>query len=187
MLAPWKKSCDKSRQCIKRQGHHFADKGSYSQSSGFSSIHVWMWELDHKEGWEPKNSYFWIVTLEKTLESPLDFKAIKPVNPKGNQPWIFTGRTDTETEAPILWPPDANYWLIGKDPDAGRNWGQKEKGEIEDEMVVWHHWHNGHEFEQTLGNSKGQGSLACCSPWARRVEYDLETEQQQQICRSFLS
>ena len=144
-----------------------------------------MWELDHKEGWEPKNSYFWIVTLEKTLESPLDFKAIKPVNPKGNQPWIFTGRTDTETEAPILWPPDANYWLIGKDPDAGRNWEQKEKGEIEDEMVVWHHWHNGHEFEQTLENGKGQRSPACCSPRGRK-ELDMTATEQQQGLRHLL-
>ena len=101
--------------------------------------------------------------------------------------WIFMGRTDAEAEAPILWPSDGKRRFIGKDPDDGKDWRQEEKGMAEGKMVGWHHWHNGHEFEQTLGNSKGQGSLACCSPWARRVEYDLETEQQQQICRSFLS
>ena len=129
----------------------------------FSSSHVCMWELDHKEGWVPKNWCFLIVVLEKTLESPLDCKEIKPVNPKGNQPWIFIGRTDAE--APILWSPDSKNQLIGKDPDAGKDWRQKEKGAAEDEMVGWHHRLSGHEFEQTLGDSEGQGSLACCSPW----------------------
>ena len=124
-------SYDKSRQHIKKQRHHFADKGSYTQSYDFSSSHVWMWELDHKEGWALKNWFFQTVVLEKTLESPLDCKEIKPVNPKGNQPWIFTGRTD----APILWPPDAKSQLIGKDPDAGKDWRQKEKRATEDEMV----------------------------------------------------
>ena len=125
---------------------YFANKGLHSQSYGFSSSHVWMWELDHKEGWVPKNWCFWTVVLEKTLESPLDCKEIKPVNPKGNQPWVFIGRTDGEAEAPILWPPDAKNWLIWKDPDAGKDWRQEEKGMREDEMVVWHHWLNGHEF-----------------------------------------
>ena len=106
-----------------------------------------------------------IVVLEKTLESPLDSKEIKPVNPKGNQPWIFIGRTDAEAEAPILWSPDVKSQPIGKDPDAGKDWGQEEKGVIEDEMVGWHHWLSGHEFEQTLGDSEGQGSLARCSLW----------------------
>ena len=129
----------------------------------FSSSHVCMWELDHKDGWVPKNWCFLIVVLEKTLESPLDCKEIKPVNPKGNQPWIFIGRTDAE--APILWSPDSKNQLIGKDPDAGKDWRQKEKGAAEDEMVGWHHRLSGHEFEQTLGDSEGQGSLACCSPW----------------------
>ena len=114
MLGPWKKSYGKPRQCIKKQRHHFVDKGPSSQSYGFSSNHVWMWELDHKEGWVPKNWYFQIVVLEKTLESPLDCKGIKPVNPSGNQQWIFFGRTDAEAEAPILWPPDAKSQLIGK-------------------------------------------------------------------------
>ena len=111
----------------------------------YSSSHVCMWELDHKESWAPKNWYFWTVVLEKTLESPLDFKEIQPVHPKEDQFWVFTGRTD-EAETPILWPPDAKSWLIWKDPDAGKDWGQEEKGMTEDEMVGWHHWLNGHEF-----------------------------------------
>ena len=132
-LALWKKSYDKPRQHIKKQKHHFANNCSYRQSYGFSISRVWMWELDHKEGWAPKNWCFWTVVLEKTLESPLNCKEIKQVNPKGGQLWIFIGRTDAE--APILWPPDAKSWLTGKDPDAGKDWRQKEKGTIEDEMV----------------------------------------------------
>ena len=128
-------SCEKSRQCIKKQRHHFADKGLYSQSYGFSNSRVLMWELDHKECWALKNWCFWIVVLEKTLESPLGSKEIKQVNPKGNQPWIFNERTDAEAEPPILWPPDENRWLIGKDPDAGKDWRQKEKRIAEDEIV----------------------------------------------------
>ena len=124
-----------------------------------------MWELDHKEGWVLKNWCFWTVVLEKTLESPLDCKEIKPVNPKGNQPWTFIGRTDAEAEALILWLPDAKSQLTGKDPDAGKDWRQEEKETTEDEMVGWHHWLNGHEFEQTLGDSEGQRSLMCYSPW----------------------
>ena len=124
-----------------------------------------MWELDHKESWALKNWCFQIVVLEKTLESPLDCKEIKLVNPKGNQPWIFNGRTDAEAEASILWPPDVKSRLIGKDPEAGKDWGQEEKGVTEDEMVGWHHRLNGHEFEQTLRDSERQGSLMCCSPW----------------------
>ena len=119
----------------------------------------------HKEGRAPKNWCFWTVVLEKTLESPVDCKAIKPVNPKGNQPWIFIGRTDAEGEAPILWSPDAKSRLIGKDPDAGKDWGQEEKGTTEDEMIGWHHRLNGYEFEQALGDGEGQGSQACCNPW----------------------
>ena len=113
---------------LKKQRHHFANKGLYSQSYGFSSSHVWMWELDHKEGWTPKDWWFQTVVLEKTLESPLDSKEIKPVNPKGYQPWIFVGRTDAEAEAPVFWPPDAKNQLIGKDPEAEKDWGQEEKG-----------------------------------------------------------
>ena len=126
-------------------------------------ISVCMWELDCKESWVLKNWCFWIVVLEKTLESPFDWKKIKPVNPKGNWSWIFTGRTDAE--APILCPPDVKSQLIGKDPDAGKDWGQEEKGTTENETVGWHHWLSGHEFEQTLGDSEGQGSLAHCSHW----------------------
>ena len=146
-LAPWKKSYDQPRQHIKKQRHYIADKGLYSQSYGFSSSHVWMWELDHNESWAPKNWCFWTMVLEKTLESPLDYKEIKPVNPKGNQSWIFIGRTDAEAEAPIFWPPDVKNWLIGKDPDAGKDWRQEEKGTTEHEMVEWHHQFDGHEFE----------------------------------------
>ena len=127
-LAPWKESYDKTREHNEKQRYHFADKGPSSQSYGFSSSHVWMWELDQKEGW-----CFQTVVLEKTLESPLDSKEIKPVNPKGSQPWIFIGRSDAE--APILWPPDSKSRLIEKDPDAGKDWRQKEKWVAEDEMV----------------------------------------------------
>ena len=142
----------------------------------FSSIYVWMWDLDHKQGWAAKNWCFWTVVLEKTLESPLDSKEIKPVNPKRNQPWIFIERTDAEAEAPILWPPDVKGWVNGKDPDAGIDWRQEEKGTTENEMVGWHHWFNGHEFEQVLENGDGQGSLVWCSPWGCK-ELDI-TEQQ---------
>ena len=144
------KSDDRARQHIKRQRHYFAKKGLSSQSYGFSSSHVWMWQLDYKESWVLKNWCFWTVVLEKTLESPLDCKEIKSVNPKRNQPWIFTGRTDAEAETPILWPPDAKNWLIWKDPDTGKDWRQEEKGTTEDEMVGWHHQLNGHEFESRL-------------------------------------
>ena len=125
-----------------------------------------MWELDHKEGWAPKNWCFWTVVLEKTLESPLDCKEIQPVNSKGNKAWIFIGRTNAEAETPALWSPDAKNWLIGKDPDAGKDWSQEKKGITEDEIVGWHHRLNGYEFEQALEDGEGQGSLACCSPWS---------------------
>ena len=144
---------------------NFADKGPSSQGYGFSSSHIWIWELDHKESWVPKNSCFWTVVLEKTLESPLDCKEIKPVHPKGNQSWVFTGRTDAEAETPILCPPDVKNWLIGKDHNAGKDWRQEEKGMTEDEMVGWHHHLKGHEFEQALGVGDGQGGLACCDSW----------------------
>ena len=118
-----------------------------SQSYGFSNSHVWMWEQDYKESWAPKNRCFWTVVLEKTLEGPLHCKEIKPINPKGNQSWIFIGRTDVEAETPILWRPDVKNRLIGKDPDAGKDCWQEEERATEDEMVGWHYWHNGHEFE----------------------------------------
>ena len=164
MFAPWKKSYYKPSQHIKKQRRYFDDKGPSSQSHGFSGSHVWMWNLDHKESWAPKNWCFWSVVLEKTLESPLDCK-MKPVNPKGNQSWIFFGRTDAEAEAPILWPPDSKSRFIGKDSDAEKDWRQEEKRPTEDEMVGWHHWLNGHEFEQALGDGEGQRILACCRPW----------------------
>ena len=123
---PWKKSYDKPRQHIKKERHYFANTGLSSQNYGFSSSHVWMWELDHKEIWEPKNWCFWTVVLEKSLESPLDCKEIQPVNPKGNQPWIFTGKTDVK--APIISPPDVKNWLIGNHPDVGKIEGRRERG-----------------------------------------------------------
>ena len=162
------KSCDQPRQHIKKQRYYFVDKGLSSQSYSFSSSYVWMWELDHKSGWTLKNWCFWTVVLEKSFESPLDCKEIQPVNPKRNQSWIFIGRTDVEAETPILWPPDVKNPLIGKDPDAGQDWRQKEKGRTEDEVVGWHHQLNGHEFEQAQGVGDRQGSLVCCSPWGHK-------------------
>ena len=123
-------------------------KDSSSQSYGFSSSHIWMWELDHKESWALKNWYFWTVVLEKTLESPLDCKESQPVHPKGDQSWVFIGRTDAEAQTPILYPPDAKNWLIGKDPDAGKDWRQEEKGMTENDMVGWHHWLDGQELSK---------------------------------------
>ena len=133
-----------------------------------------MWELDYKESWAPKNWCFWTVVLEKTRESPSDCKKIKQVNPEGNQSWIFIGRTDAEAETPILWPPDAKNWLFGKDPDAGKDWRQEERGTTEDEMVGWHHRLNGHEFEQAPGVGDGQRSLVCYSPWGHKESNTTE-------------
>ena len=127
-----------------------------------------MWELDYKESWALKNRCFWTVVLEKTLESSLDSKEIQPVHPKGNESWIFIGRTDAEAETPILCSPDAKNWLVGKDLDAGKDWRQEKKGMTEDEIVGWYHWLNGHEFGQALGVGDGQGGLVCCSPWGRK-------------------
>ena len=148
---------------LKKQRYHFADKGTYSQCYGFSSSHVQTWELGHTKGWELKNWCFRIVVL-KTLDSPLDSKDIKPVNTKGNQPWIFIR---TVARAPIHWPPMQSR-LIGKDADTGKDWKQKEKGVAENEVVREHHQLNGHESEQTLGDNGAQRSLACCSPWGRK-------------------
>ena len=173
MLASWKKSYDQPRQHIKKR-HYFINKGMSSQSYGFSSSHILMWKLDYKESWAPKNWCFWSVVLEKTLESPLDCKEIQPVHPKGNQSWIFIGRTDAEAETPILWPPNVKSWLLGKDPDAGKDWRQEEKGTTEDEMVGWYHRLNGYEFEQAPRVGDGQGSLACCSPWGPK---ELDTTE----------
>ena len=168
MLAPWNKRYDQPRQHIKKQRHYFANKGTSGQSCGLSRGHVWMWELDCEESWAPKNWCLWTEVLEKTPESPLDCKEIQPVHPEGDQSWIFTGRTDAEAETPILWPPDVKNWLIGKDPDAGKDWRQDEKGRTEDEMVRWHRWRNEHEFEQAPGVGGRQGGLACCSPCSHK-------------------
>ena len=141
-VTPWKESYDQTRQHTEKQRHYFVSKVSSSQDYGFFSSHVWMWDLDYKESWV----LFWTVVLEKTLENPLDCKEIQPVHPKGDQSWVFIGRTCFEAETPILWPLDTKNWLIGKDPDAGKDWGQEETGTIEDEMVEWHHWLNEHEL-----------------------------------------
>ena len=170
---------DQPRQHIKKQRHFSANKGLSSQSYSFSSGHVWMWASDHKENWALKNWCFWTVVWEKALESPLDCKEIQPVHPKGNQSWIFIGRIDAKAQTPILWPPDAKNWLIWKVPDAGKDWRQEEKGMTEDEMVGWHHWLNGHEFEQAPGDGEGQGSLVCCSSWGHRVRHVLVTGEQE--------
>jgi len=134
----------------------------------FSCGHVWMWELECEEGWAPKNWCFWTVVLKKTLESPLDCKEIQPVHSEGDQPWDFFGRTDAKAETPVLWPPHSKSWLIGKDSDAGRDWGKEEKGKTEDEMAGWHHWLDGRESEWTPGVGDGQGGLACCNSWGRK-------------------
>ena len=149
MLAPWKESYDQPRQHIKKQRYYFDNKDPSSLSCGFSSSHVWVWELDHKQSWAPNDWCFWTVVLEKSLESPLDCKKIRPVHPKGDQSWVFIGGTDVEAETPILWPPHVKSWRIRKDPDAGRDCLQEEKGTTEDEMVGWHHQLDGYEFGWT--------------------------------------
>ena len=160
------------RQCIKKQRHHFPNKVPYSQSYGFSSSHIQMWELDHKEGWALKNWCFRIVVLEKTLESPLDCKEIQPVNPKGNQPWIFIGRTDAE--APMVWPPDGKSCLFGKDPNSGKDW-RKKKGVAEDAMVRQHHWLSEHEWVNSRRQWKTEEPGVLQSMGSQRVECDTET------------
>ena len=154
------------------------------QGYGFSSSHIWMWELDCEESWAPKNWCFWTVVLEKTLESSLDCKEIKPVHPKGDQSWIFLGRTEVEADTPILWPPHVKSWLTGKDSDAGRDWGQEEKATTEDEMAGWYHRLDGCEFEWV---GVHQGGLVCCNSWGQqRVRHDWATElnwtEHDQIC-----
>ena len=164
MFSPWNDEVMTNLNSILKS-RDFANKVPSSPSYGFSSSHVQMWGLDHKEGWASKNWCFWTVGLKMTLESPLDCKEIQAVHPKGNQSWIFIRRTEAEAETPILWAPDAKNWIIGKDPDAGKDWRQEEKGVTEDDMVWWHHRLDGHELDQALGVVNGQGSLACCSPW----------------------
>ena len=161
-----------------QSGHIFrvltGNKGPSSQGYGFSSNRVWMWELDCEESWVPNNWCVWTVVLEKTLESPLDSKEIQPVLSKGDQSWVFIGRTDAEAETPILWPPHTKSSLIGRDPDAWRDWGQEEKGTTEDEMAGWHHRLDGHESEWTPGDGDRQGGLACCNSWGRK---ELDTTE----------
>ena len=168
MLTPWEESFDQPRQHIKKQRHYFVNKGPSSQGYGFSSSHVWVWELNYKESQVLRNWCFWSVVLEKTLESPLDCKEMQPVHPKGDQCWVFVGKTDVEAETPVLWPPDVKTWLIWKDPDDEKDWGQEKKWVTEDEMVGWHHWLDGHGFGWTPGVGDVQGSLVCCSSWGRK-------------------
>ena len=153
---------------LKKQTHYFVNKCLSSQGYGFSCGHVWMWELDYRESWRLKNWCFWTVMFEKTLESPFACEEIQPVHPKGDQSWVFIGRTDVEAETPVLWPHDVKIWLIGKDPDAWKDWGQEEKGMTEDEMVGWLHRLNGNGFGWTPGVGDGQGGLTCCGSWGRK-------------------
>ena len=163
MFVSWQESY-KPRQCIEKQRHYSADKDLYRQGYGLSSSHTQLWEVDPKEGKALKNWCLWTVVLEKTPKSPLDIKEIRAGNLKGNQPLILVGRTDAEAQTLVLWSSDVNSWLIGEVPDAGIDWGQKEKRVSEDEMAGWHHWCNGHELGQTSGDDEGQRSLWCCNP-----------------------
>ena len=191
MLTCWKESYDQPGQHIKKQRHYFANKGQSSQGYGFSSGHVWMWELDCEESWVPKNWHFSTVVLEKTLESLLDCKEIQPVHLKGDQSWVFIGRTDVEAETPLLWPFDAKSWLIGKDPDAGKDWRQEKKEITEDEMVGWHDWLDGHGFGWTQGFGDGHEDLVCCGSWGCK-ESDMTERlnwtgyKEKSICISWL-
>ena len=168
MLTPWKESYNQLRQHIQKQRYYFANKSPSSQGYGFSSGHVWMWELDCEESWVLKNWCFWTVVLEKTFESSLDCKVVQPVHPKGDESWVFFWRNDAKAETPVLWPPHAKSWLIGKDSDAGKDCGQEEKGTTEDEMAGWYHWLDGRESGWTPWVGDGQGGLACCYSWGRK-------------------
>ena len=186
------KSYDQPRQHIKKQRHYFADKGPFIQCYGFSSSHICDVRIGPSRGWAPKNWCFRTLVLEKTPESPLDGKEIEPINPKGNQPWILIGRTDAEGEAPVIWSPDANSRLIGKVPDAGKDWGQKEKRVSENEMAGWYHHCSRSELGQTPGDGEGQRGRTACSPWeSQRVGHNWETGKQQPHfsvdCVQFLS
>ena len=176
MIASWQESYDKSRQCVEKHRHYSADKGLYSQGYGLPRGHVELWEHDCKEGKMPKNWCLWTVVLERTPENPLDSKEMKPVNLKGNQPWIFVGRTDAGAEAPVIWSFDANSRLIGKHLDAGKDWRQKDNRETGDETVGWHHQFNG----QTPEDREGQGSQAFCNPWGLK-ESDRTSRQNNMI------
>ena len=179
MIASWQESDDKLRYRVEKQRYYSADKGWYSQGYGLSSGKVQLWELDHKEDRMPNNWCLQVVVLEKTPESPLKSKKIKLVNLKENQSWILVGRTDAEAETPVFCSSDVNRRLIGKVPNAGKDWGQKEKRASEDKMAGWHHQCKEHELGQTVGDGERQGGLACCSPCGSRVRHDWVTEQQQ--------
>ena len=168
----WKKSYDKPRQCIKKQGHYFSNKGMYKQNCDFSSSHISIWELDHKEVWTLKNWCFQTALLKKTLKSPLEYKEIKPVNLEWTQSWIFIGRTNDKADVPIFWPPYVKGQIIGKGSNARKDRRQENKGTIEGKMFGWHCWLSEHEFEQTPGDGETQGSLLCCSPWSNK-ELDM--------------
>ena len=159
---------------MQKQRYYFANKGPSSQGYGFSSSHLWMWELDCEESWVLKSRYFWTAVLEKTLESPLDCKEIQPVHSEGDQSWVFFGRKAAKAETLILGPSLVTSWLIGKDSHAGRDWGQEEKGTTEDEMAGWHHWNDGHEFRWTLEGGDGQGVLSCWNSWGRKESDTFE-------------
>ena len=186
MLAPWRKAMTNLDNTLKSRDITLPTKVHLVKVMVFPIV-MYGCGFDYKESWAPKNWCFWTVVLEKTLMSPLDYKEIKAVNPKGNQSWIFTGRTVAEAEAPILWPLDAKNWLIGKDLDAGKDWRQGEKGMTEDEMVGWHHWFTGHEFEQTPGGGEGWRNLACCSPWGLKESDTTEWLDNNKIRKHALS
>ena len=168
MLAPWKESYEQPIWHIKKERHYFVHKGLSSQGDGFSSSHVWVWELDYKESWAPKNWCFWTVVLEKAFESPLYCKVIEPAHLKGDQSWVFTAWADVEAETPILWPPDVKSWLIWKDPDAGKDRRQQEKGTTEDEVVRWRHPLKWTWVWVDSGSWWWTGRPACCGTWGHK-------------------
>ena len=174
MLAPWRKSYDQPRKNIKKQRHYFANKGLSSQSYDFCSSHLWMWELDYKRKLSTRELMLLNCGVGKDYWESLGLQEIKPVNPKGNQHWIFIGTTHAEVDSPILWPPDVNNWVTWKDPDAGKDWRQEEKGTTEDDMVGSHHRFKGYEFEQAPGVGNGQGSLVYWSPWGHKESHMTE-------------
>ena len=195
MFAPWKKGYDQPRQSIGKQIHYFTSKSPTSQSYGFFSSHIWMWQLDYKESWAPKNWCFWTVVLKKTLEGPLDCKEIQPVHPKGTQSWRFTVRTDAEAEVLILWPPDVKNWLIWKDPDAGKDWSQEEKGMIEDEIVGCHHRLNGRGHWASSGSWWWTGKPGVLQSielqrfghnWATELKRKHITQWKESICEGYV-
>ena len=176
MLAPWEKAMTNLDSILKSRDITLQTKVHLVKAMVFPVVVLWMWELDYKESWVLKNWCFWAVLSEKTVESPLDCKKIQPVNPKGNQSWIFTWRSDIEAETPIFWPPDGKNWLIGKDPDAGKDWRQEEKGRTEDEIVGWHHRMNGYDFEQAQKLVMDREAWCALVPGLQRVRHNWVTE-----------